>query len=127
VVRRSGAEFIPAVHRGMTTLPGYRFERIPWSGDNAIKHHWVSGYREFLKKHVGYLRIEGPARALTGDITGFRALVRTPGRSFRECFVTRKGYLDGVHGFVLSVLYALYKTGSDIALIRELRRTEARP
>jgi len=125
VARRSGTEFIPAVHRGVQPRPGFRRILIEWDGENAIRHHWVSGYGEFLKKHVRYIRIEGPARALTGEITGFKALVRTPDRSFRECFVTRKGYRDGLHGLALSVLYALYKTASDVALIRELRRAKA--
>lgn len=122
VVQRSRVEFIPAVHHGMRALPGYRFEGMPKTGDNAIKHYWVSGYREFIRKHVRYVQIEGPARALTGEITGFRALVRTPGRSFRQSFVTREGYRDGFQGFALSVLYSIYRTASDIQLIRELRR-----
>lgn len=125
VARRSGTEFIPAVHRGLQMRPGYRREVIEWDGENAIRHLWASGYREFIKKHLRYIRIEGPARALTGEITGFKALVFTPYRSFWQCFVTRQGYRDGVHGFVLSVLYALYRTASDVALIRELRRTRA--
>jgi glycosyltransferase involved in cell wall biosynthesis len=125
VVRRSGADFIPAVHRGVRVKPGYRSEEIAWDGSNEIRHHWASGYREFIRKHARYPAIEGPARALTGEITGYRALVRTPDRSFRQCFVERKGYLDGFHGFALSVLYAIYRTASDVALIRELRRIKA--
>jgi len=127
VARRSATEFVPAVHRGLKMRPGFRRHVIEWDGENAIRHHWASGYREFLDKHVRYIRIEGPARALTGEVTGFKALVRTPDRSFWDCFVRRRGYLDGAHGFVLSVLYAIYRTASDVALIRELRRTGARP
>ena len=126
VARRSGNEFIPAVHKGLRLRPGYRMERIEPSGGNALRHHWVSGYREFVKKHVRYLRIEGPARALTGDITGFRALVQTPYRAFKECYVDRQGRLDGFDGLALSLMYAVYRTGSDIALIRELRRRKAK-
>ncbi len=127
VARRSGTEFIPAVHRGLNARPGYRVEKLePWEEANAIRHHWVSGYREFVKKHVRYIRIEGPARALTGEVTGYRALVRTPYRAFRECYIERQGRLDGVDGFVLSVLYAIYRTGSDMALMRELRRQRAK-
>jgi glycosyltransferase involved in cell wall biosynthesis len=122
VARRSGSRFQPAVHHGVKPLPGFTIERLAWNGDNAVLHHWASGYREFLKKHLRYIKIEGPARALTGEITGFRALVRTPYRSFRQCYVTRKGYLDGVDGLVLSVLYSIYRTTSDVQLIRELRR-----
>jgi glycosyltransferase involved in cell wall biosynthesis len=125
VISRSRAEFIPAVHHGMKPRPGYRWEKIEWDGQNAMRHYWASGYREFLHKHVRYIRIEGPARALVGEITGYRALVHTPHTSFRQSFIERKGYLDGVHGFLLSALYALYRTGSDLALIRHLRRGRA--
>ena len=125
VARRSATEFIPAVHKGVQMKPGFDRLVLEWDGDNAIRHHWVSGYREFIAKHVRYIRIEGPARAMTGEITGYKALVRSPWRAFRLCYLTRQGYRDGLDGFVLSVLYALYKTASDLALIRELRRRRA--
>jgi glycosyltransferase involved in cell wall biosynthesis len=126
VARRSGTLFIPAVHRGVQLRPGFRVQHLEYDGENAIHHLWASGYRQFLKKHIHFVRIEGPARALTGEITGYRALARTPFRAFRECFVGQKGYRDGVRGFLLSVFYALYATGSDLALIRELRRSTSR-
>jgi len=124
VARRGAAEFVPAVHKGVAMRPGFRRLVIEWDGENAIRHHWVSGYREFIKKHIRYIRIEGPARALTGDITGLRALVKTPYRAFKLCYFDREGKLDGLDGLALSVLYAIYRTGSDIALIRELRRSK---
>jgi glycosyltransferase involved in cell wall biosynthesis len=126
VARRSGSRFQPAVHHGVKPLPGHRIERLAWNGDNAVKHHWASGYREFIRKHVRYIRIEGPARALTGEITGVRATLKTPVRSFRECYVTRKGYLDGADGLLLSLMYAVYRTASDVQLVRELRRRQGR-
>jgi (heptosyl)LPS beta-1,4-glucosyltransferase len=125
VARRSGVTFTGAVHQGIQVRPGFRIEHIEYDGTNAIQHLWASGYRDFVEKHARYVRIEGHARALMGDVTGFRALARTPFRSFRECFVRQKGYRDGARGFVLSTLYALYRTGSDLSLIRELRRRGA--
>jgi glycosyltransferase involved in cell wall biosynthesis len=125
IARRSGCDWLPAVHRGVQLKPGYRAITIEWDGENGIDHLWASGYRQFLAKHVNFVRIEGPARALTGDLTGYKALVKTPYRSFRQSFIERKGYLDGIDGFLLSVLYAIYKTASDLALIRVLRRPKA--
>ncbi len=122
VARRSANQFAPAVHHGLRLLPGYGLARIEPDGDNAIRHYWLSGYREFIAKHLRYLRFEGPARAGTGEITGLRALVRTPYRAFKESYVDRQGRLDGFDGFALSVLYAAYRTASDVALFRELRR-----
>ena len=78
-----------------------------------------------MKKHIRYVRIEGEARELVGDIAGYRSALTTPKTSFRTSFVARKGYLDGWNGLFLSVLFALYRTGSDIALTRRLRRKRA--
>jgi hypothetical protein len=122
VARRSGAKFVPAVHYGVQLKPGFRVQHLEYDGANAIHHLWASGYREFVRKHIGFVRIEGQARALMGEITGFKALARTPGRSFWQCFYTKQGYRDGARGLALSVLYALYRTGSDLSLILELRR-----
>ena len=126
VIRRSGTDFVPEVHRGLQLRPGYRFESIEFDGRNAIAHHWLSGYREFVEKHLRYLRFEGESRAFMGEITGFRALLGTPYRAFTESYVQRKGRLDGFDGLMLSILYALYRTASDVELIRELRRRGAK-
>jgi glycosyltransferase involved in cell wall biosynthesis len=123
VVRRTGASFTGAVHQGVQVRPGFRIDHVTYDGANAIHHLWATGYRDFVEKHVRYVRIEGHARALMGEITGFRAAARTPFRSFRESFFRQKGYRDGLRGLVLSALYAAYRTGSDVSLIRELRRS----
>jgi glycosyltransferase involved in cell wall biosynthesis len=122
VVRRTGADFTGAVHQGIHPRPGFRIEHIEYDGANAIHHLWARGYRDFVEKHVRYVRIEGHARALMGEITGFRAAARTPVDSFRESFFRQRGYRDGLRGLALSTLYAAYRTGSDLSLIRELRR-----
>jgi len=122
VARRSGTRFTGAVHQGVQLRPGYRYETIEFDGTNALEHLWVTGYRDFVRKHVRYVRIEGAARASMGEITGFRAAAKTPVSSFVTCFVRHKGYRDGLRGLVLSLLYAVYRTGSDLSLIRELRR-----
>jgi glycosyltransferase involved in cell wall biosynthesis len=122
VARKSGVDFVPIVHRGYRLRPGFEKLVIPHEGDNAIRHHWMSGYREFLASHLHYVRIEGRARALNGEIVGYRAAARTPLHAFYTSFVKQQGYLDGLRGLVLSVLYALYRTGSDLSLIRYLKR-----
>lgn len=123
VVRRSGVDFVAADHRGYRIRPGFRYIEIPYDGENAIHHHWVSGYREFVAKHVHHARIEGEARARTGELIGVRALVGTPWSAFSLSYIRRAGYRDGTRGFVLSVLYAAYRSASDVQLIRVLRRS----
>jgi glycosyltransferase involved in cell wall biosynthesis len=126
VVRRSGAAFTGAVHQGIQVRSGFRIVHIDYDGTNALHHLWATSYRDFVAKHARYVRIEGAARAQMGEITGYRALIRTPGQSFRMSYWQRKGYVDGLRGLLLSVLYAAYRTGSDLSLIRELRRSNGR-
>ena len=102
--------------------PGFEKLYIGYDGSNAIRHHWMGGYREFIASHLHYIRIEGRARALNGEITGYRAALRTPFDAFYTSFVKQHGYRDRARGFALSVLYALYRTGSDLSLIRYLAR-----
>lgn len=126
VARRSGTQFTGAVHQGVQLREGFRLETLQFDGTNGLHHLWVKGYRDFIRKHVRYVRIEGAARASMGEVVGVRALLKTPFRSFKACFVTQRGYRDGLRGLVLSLLYAAYRTGSDLSLIRELRRRAPR-
>jgi glycosyltransferase involved in cell wall biosynthesis len=124
--RRDLVEFPSAVHGRLVRRPGCREVEIAFTGENAIEHYWVSGYRSLVEKHVRYLRLEGAARADAGQITGPRAVLSTPWREFNDSFVRRNGYLDGVRGFLLSIVWSAYRTGAQIALLRELRRRRAR-
>ena len=49
----------------------------------------------------------GIAREKTPDVTGFRLFWRSFKVLIRTYFV-RKGYIDGIHGLILSVFYAFY-------------------
>lgn len=120
VVRRSGVVFVSEAHRPYALRCGFERSEIAFDGGNAIRHHWVSSYRDFVEKHVRYARIEGGARARAGEVTGVRAVLCTPWTAFHTCFVRRRGYIDGVRGLILSVLYAAYRTASDVQLIRTL-------
>jgi len=122
LVRRSAVELTPRIWGGTTLRPGYRSLELPFSEETAIRHYWVSGYRDWLRKHRRYLAREPVDRAAQGEITGLRAVARLPFRSFHDSFVRRRGYLDGGTGLVLSLLWAAFRTAGELALLRELRR-----
>jgi (heptosyl)LPS beta-1,4-glucosyltransferase len=122
LARRGGAELRPTVHSGTRPLPGFRAEIVEYTGDNAIAHYWAAGYRDLIEKHWRYLKLEGPDRASQGMVTGYKDIARTPVPAFWESFVRRRGYRDGIDGFLLSVLWSVYATGAKIALLLELRR-----
>jgi glycosyltransferase involved in cell wall biosynthesis len=122
LARRDLVEFPTAVNRRLVRKPGCRQVDIPFRGDNAIAHHWVDGYGSLLSKHRRYLRLEGGDRADAGEITGVRAVVVKPWHSFRESYVREQGSRDGARGLALAAVWAGYQTGSELMLLRELRR-----
>ena len=126
LVRRSGVVLSSAVHETLSFRPGFRALHFDPDGENVIRHHWVSGYRDWLEKHLRYLTLEGVSRVDRGLVTGPREIARAPWRAFRDSFVVRGGYREGFRGFALSVLWAWYVTASEIALLRELRRRARR-
>lgn len=126
LARRGAADLRPTVHSGTRLRPGFRAHAIPYSGDNAIAHYWAPGYRALIAKHWRYLTLEGSDRYESGMITGYRDIVRTPWSGFRDSFITKQGYRDGLTGLALSILWSAYTTGAKVALLRELRRRETR-
>jgi glycosyltransferase involved in cell wall biosynthesis len=125
LANRRLVEFPTAVHRRLIRKEGARDAEIPPDGDNAIRHYWVDGYGTFVRRHLRYMRLEGTDRAEGGEITGPRAIAATPLRSFRDSFFRDRGWRDGPRGLALSLLYALYKTGAELMLLREVRRRGA--
>lgn len=119
--RRDLVEFPTTVHGKLTRAPGSRDVIISFTGHNAIEHYWAGSYRDVAEKHRRYLRLEGAARARLGERTSVRRLLTTPLSAFVDSYIRQRGYLDGAHGFVLSVVWSLYRTGTQVALLRETR------
>jgi glycosyltransferase involved in cell wall biosynthesis len=124
LVRRSAVELTPAIWGGMRLNDGFRVLQLPFTGETAIVHRWAGGYRELAGRHRRYLRLERRDRADAGEITGLRAALAMPWRSFRESFVAKRGYLDGLRGLALSLFWAAFRTAGEVELLRELRRRE---
>lgn len=121
LVRRDRVDLTPTVFAGTVARPGFGILQLPFSEETAIRHHWVSGYRDWIRKHRRYLIHEAEGRFRAGEVTGIRAVLMRPWRSFNDCFVTKRGYRDGVTGFALSALWAVYSTAAEAALLARLR------
>lgn len=122
LVRRSAVELTPTIWGGMRIGDGMRIQRLPFTVATAIEHRWSPGWRELIRKHRRYLRVEPRDRADAGAVTGPKAIAAMPWRSFRESFVGRRGYLDGATGLALSLFWAWFRTAGEVGLYRELRR-----
>jgi glycosyltransferase involved in cell wall biosynthesis len=121
LVRPTAVELTTAIWGGMRIRPGYHVIVLPFTPETAIVHRWASSYRELLVRHRRYLRLEAKDRKAAGEITGLRAVVRTPWISFRQSFLTKHGYRDGLTGLALSCLWAWFRTSGEIRLLVALR------
>ncbi|MGI8421851.1 MAG: glycosyltransferase [Gaiellaceae bacterium] len=121
LVRRSGVELTPTIWGGMRILEGYRVLGLPFTEETAIVHRWAAGYRELIARHRRYLQLEPIDRAAAGEVTGLRAVAGMPWQSFRESFLTRRGYRDGATGLALSLFWAAFRTAGEAALFRRQR------
>jgi hypothetical protein len=122
LVRRSAVELTPTIWGGMKIKPGYRILELPFTAETAIAHRWASSYRELVARHRKYVRLEAADRVAAGEVTGVRAVVATPWRSFRESFLEKRGYRDGATGLALSLFWSAFRTSCEVALLVRLRR-----
>lgn len=122
LVRRSAVELTAGIWGGMRIHPGFRVIVLPFTPETAIAHRWATSYRELVGRHRRYLRLEANDRSAAGEVTGLRAIARTPLASFRESFLTKRGYRDGLTGAGLSLFWAWFRTAGEIRLLRTLRR-----
>jgi len=126
LVRPGGVELVPRLFGGTLLRQGYRELSLPFTEETAIRHRWVSGYRDWIAKHVRYLGLSARSRADAGEIASVRSVVGAPLAAFAECFIAGRGYRDRARGLALSVLWAAYTTASEAALLRETHRRSRR-
>ena len=97
-------------------------QRIRGVDGREVRHLWLSNLRLFLQKHSRYIREEGPSRYNQGLRTnGFRALLVFP-KAFLFCFFVKRGFLDGVTGWLLCLFWGYYQAASTLRLLLEQRR-----
>jgi glycosyltransferase involved in cell wall biosynthesis len=124
LIRRDGVELSGTTFGGTHVKEGWQVVRLPFTAETAIRHHWVTGYRDWLRKHRRYLGLLAVDRVRAGHVTGPRAVAATPWRSFRDSFVVKRGYRDGPTGLALSILWAWFQTSSELTLLRRTRAAE---
>jgi glycosyltransferase involved in cell wall biosynthesis len=121
LVRRSAVELTPTIWGGMRILPGRRVLELPFTPETAIAHSWAAGYRELIRRHRRYLRLEAVDRSDAGEVTGWRTIALAPWRAFCTSYLTQHGFRDGLTGLALSVFWAAFRTSGEIALKRRAR------
>jgi hypothetical protein len=76
----------------------------------------MTSYRQFISKHLRYLKREGVDRYNNNQRINLLRLFKTPFSAFKYSFLTKKGYLDGLLGLFLSFFWVFYETTSSLKL-----------
>ena len=76
--------------------------------DNAISHINYTSVTQFIEKFNRYTSAEAEKRFAEGKTFKWPKLLYHPLVDFWRRYVKGKGYKDGMHGFVLSILMAFY-------------------
>jgi FkbM family methyltransferase len=118
IIHKDRASINRRVHGGYSVKKPYKTIVIQSRGDNYVEHLWLRSLGEFMPKHLRYIAREGEARYARGERASWRSFIYRPVVAFWECFVTKKGYLDGMLGLILSLLYGWYILGCYRSLLR---------
>ncbi|MBF0465724.1 MAG: glycosyltransferase family 2 protein [Nitrospirae bacterium] len=74
---------------------------------NPIEHYTYETVGDFIKKMDNYSTLSAREIVKSGRYTGFFALALKPPATFIKMYIFALGFLDGLHGFILSLLYAV--------------------
>jgi glycosyltransferase involved in cell wall biosynthesis len=104
VLRKGRARFDPAreVH-----------ELVQWEGEvgylrEPLIHYNYETLAQFREKQIKYTRYEAQVWCAEGKRARWRGLIGQPMREFLRRYISLRGWRDGGHGLLLSVLMAYY-------------------
>lgn len=114
LINKNRVEFSAHVHRGRKMMPGFKQHNI--DGKDIVHHYWMTSYKQLFEKHRRYIEREGESMYSNGHRASFLGLLKAPFSGFRECYIQKKGYKDGIVGLNLSLFWAWYKTSAYLSL-----------
>lgn len=92
---------------------------------NPLHHYSYDSISHYLRKMNEYtsLQVANLLRSKPGFVPGFAKILFSPVSHFVRNYVTRRGYRDGLQGFLLAVLDSIYA----LALYAKLREFATAP
>ena len=90
-----------------------------------LKHYAYPTIEKYVSKTLGmYARVEAEQLHRQGRKFSLLYMLGQPAKIFFDSFIRRRGYRDGMRGFILTTLYAGYRftTWANLWLIEELKR-----
>ncbi|RNC68900.1 MAG: glycosyltransferase family 2 protein [Desulfuromonadales bacterium] len=103
-------------------------EAVEYSGPvgtlvGNLVHYTYQGISDYLTRMDRYSTLAAQEVVKAGKRPGIAAVTVRPLFTFVKMFLFKKGFLEGYHGFLLSVLYGVY-TFAKYAKAREIRAGE---
>jgi glycosyltransferase involved in cell wall biosynthesis len=126
LVNKRRFKFEPIIHYGRKLISGYSSIEMENKGRNNLLHHyWMNSYKDFIRKHMRYLKNEGMDQYNNGRRVKQKEAFLKPITAFKECFIYKKGYKDGAIGLFLSFFWAFYSTriAFDILKLQNLSKS----
>lgn len=88
-----------------------------------LKHFTYTGITDYLERMNRYSSLAAEEVLKAGKKPGIAALIFKPIFTFFKMYVVKMGFLEGIHGFQLSVLYSVY-TFAKYAKAREMLQSK---
>jgi glycosyltransferase involved in cell wall biosynthesis len=113
-----------ALHQDLSMLREVP-NRIVLDKDFHLEHYAYPTIEKYVRKTLGsYARVEAEQLLRRGRGFSVVRLIGEPVREFTRRFILRRGFLDGMRGFVLAVLFATYRftTWANVWLLEQERR-----
>ncbi len=118
LVNLKGFYFTDDVHRGRHLKNGFKLHEINYDGKNFLHHYWMQNNKQLIEKHLRYLKNEGSSRYNKGDRTSYKHIVKTVYHSFKDSYIKKRGYREGLTGLYLSTFWMWYSTMAQISLLK---------
>lgn len=96
------------VHGAFEVKEPYRTVKIPYTGRNAVKHYWITSWKQLTEKHLRYLLLEGKSKFERGERFSWVALVKSMFLALAFNLIKYKGLQGGFTGISLSFFHAWY-------------------
>jgi len=98
------------IHRGFTNLKEKGVNRIKLPLNYFVEHYPYPSIKSYIDKTIGmYALIEAENMFHQGEKFKFYKLIFQPLRVFVIAYILRAGFLDGLEGFILAILYAVFR------------------
>ena len=107
--KKGCAKYESHVHGGIETLVGKDFKVCPCHKDLALLHYHVDSISSYLEKINRYTSLEQDR--FKEKKTKFNVIIFLirPIYEFFKIYIMKKGFLDGMAGFIFAILHSQYK------------------